>query len=88
MAQIKAVPAFMYDVTVMFANGEETQILIATPTQLVAGDTLMVSGGGGKPRLASILPAGIMHPQSAPGTRANPRCYIRRDQTGRAVATA
>ena len=88
MAQVKAAQAFLYDVTVLFANGDGMEVLISSAQQSVAGDTFMVSGGGGKPRLAVIQSAGIMHPQSSPGSRSNPRCYIRRDQTGRAVATA
>jgi hypothetical protein len=88
VAQIKAAQAFLYDVTVILPDGNDQEILVSSAQKLMAGDTLIVTIGGGKTKLAVIEAAGIMHPQSAPGSRSNPRCFIRRDQTGRAVARA
>lgn len=87
MAQIKAAQAFLYEVTVMYADGSEMVVIVASTQKLAGGDTLMVSGAGGKSRVAVIEPAGITHPQSVPSSKSSSRCYVRRDQTGRAVAS-
>lgn len=87
MANIKAAQAFLYDVTVMYSDGSVMEVIVSSANKLAGGDTLMVTGAGGKSRIAVIEPAGIMHPQSVPSSKSSSRCYIRRDQLGRAVAS-
>lgn len=87
MANIKAAQAFLYDVTVMYPDGSAMEVIVSASQKISGGDVLMVSGAGGKSRLAVIESAGIMHPQSVPSSKSSSRCYVRKDQTGRAVAT-
>lgn len=87
MANIRAAQAFLYDVTVMYSDGSVMEVIVSSNQKISGGDTLMVTGTGGKSRLAVIEPAGIMHPQSVPSSKSSSRCYVRKDQTGRAVAS-